>query len=199
MPQEHYRNTTGYNFDETLTHEMEGYDGHQIGTDSFVDDQEDDEDDTEDQEDSTQTVQDSQGFPWLFHMDQEDVSQHVASNQQDDLELDALINELSLNVRSQDPTIYCPIEKLPLSKIFRTELYPGAAEVYSKEGLTFMDRFTRNDPFAQLRQQNPYIPFTSFDEWEFTNILFRMPCSLSWKSELLSTRVVSKLEAKYSI
>lgn len=76
------------------------------------------------------------------------------------------------------------------SKIVRSEFYDGAAETFGV-GPTFKEKFVE-DQYANLREEtdNIYYPMASFSEWEFTNVLLRLPVSQNWKNELLKTQLV---------
>jgi hypothetical protein len=78
-------------------------------------------------------------------------------------------------------------------KIVYSEYYEGAAQVIGT-GPTLLEKFAR-DQYADVRKasENVYYPMASFMEWEFTNVLLRLPVSLNWKNELLNTQLVSGL------
>lgn len=84
------------------------------------------------------------------------------------------------------------------SKIVRTEYYNGAAETFGT-GTTFKEKFA-HEQHAELREEsnNLYYPMASFKEWEFSNILLRMPVSQNWKNELLNTQLVSFLSISHT-
>ena len=77
------------------------------------------------------------------------------------------------------------------SKIVQSRYYEGAAQVIGS-GSTFKDTF-HADQHANIREEtnNIYYPMSSFMEWEFTNILLRLPISQNWKNILLATQLVS--------
>lgn len=117
-----------------------------------------------------------------------DLDFDATSEQEFDLEEDEirlLFRETGYDDQATHP------EDAGFSKIARAEYYEGAGRIYGK-GTTLHDKFAQ-DQFAydRERSENVYFPFSSRAEWEFTNILMRMQCSLAQKTELLNTRLVS--------
>jgi hypothetical protein len=113
--------------------------------------------------------------------------------QVDDEEIRLLFAELGLDFTVDEGLEHDTEECTSFSKIHHenTKYYPGAAADYG-EGTTFAERF-KNDQFRASRDAsgNLYYPFASWKEWEFTNVLMRLHCPLSEKTELLQTQVVS--------
>lgn len=128
-------------------------------------------------------------------------SESTSNDLQDIEQLLATLTQLlqnNLEPSNDTSSVRSPEPSFSGSKIVRSEYFTGAAKVI-KKGLTFLEKFSQVDPEASAaRQVNKYHPFASFEHWEFTNILFRMPCSLSWKSELLNTRLVSLIQLTYT-
>lgn len=77
------------------------------------------------------------------------------------------------------------------SRITHSEYYPNAGKIIGKWH-DFLQKWRTDDPNAELRETEPFYTFKSFEEWEFTNLLFRMPCSMAWKNDLLATSIVSE-------
>lgn len=70
-----------------------------------------------------------------------------------------------------------------------TEFYPGAAETYG-HGQTFMDRFDA-DEFSCHRDELPYYPFASQNEWGLASFLLRSDLSMSVLDEYFKLATVS--------
>lgn len=110
-------------------------------------------------------------------------------------EYDQILEELAHNLG--DSGIQTPHQDIPVpaaphcvrSRIHRSVPFPGASQIYGR-GSTFLEDFG-HDIFDDFRRTNLYHPFVSRDEWEFTNVLMRMPCSLAQKNALLKTNIVS--------
>lgn len=110
--------------------------------------------------------------------------------------LSSLASRLTIQNRSNETTSggETMAEAVPFSRITRSEYFPDAGRVVG-QGLTFLQNWRQKDAHAELRDQRPYHPFNSLDEWQFSNLLFRLPCSLNWKTELLSTSMVSGIKS----
>jgi len=76
------------------------------------------------------------------------------------------------------------------SDLYCTEEYPGAAQTYG-QGPTLMYIFD-SDAYAQTREDLPYYPFASRDEWELASFLLRSDLSMSALDEFLSLSMVSQ-------
>jgi hypothetical protein len=195
LPPEYGNSNT--DFDETLFREAEGYTDRSIDTSVDGNGNEVGDHEVGNPTGDSEVVVPEDGFPWLFDSNAEGDNTRPVSDQQDECDLMALLRELSLTMArvnqhdAQRPAIDKQLHDRTFSKIARTVRYPEAAKV-SGRGPTFIEKFTQSDGNAALRQQHPYFPFNSFEEWEFTGILFRMPCSLNWKTDLLNTQLVSK-------
>ena len=63
------------------------------------------------------------------------------------------------------------------SNPFFQEFFPGASHTFGS-GQTFMDIFD-NDMFSEQREQFPYYPFASKDEWELASFLLRSGLSMA--------------------
>jgi hypothetical protein len=86
-----------------------------------------------------------------------------------------------------------PISEISYSKISKSYYYPGAAKDYGR-GETFIEKFLKHPDSAQrVMSGNWFYPFSSWEEWEFSNTLARIPCSLAYKTELLNTSLVSSV------
>lgn len=72
---------------------------------------------------------------------------------------------------------------------FYVEEYPGAAHVYSGNGLTFQDRFNR-DKLAALRADNPFYPFASREEWELADFLLESSLGMAEINRFLKLSIV---------
>ena len=72
---------------------------------------------------------------------------------------------------------------------YPAELYPGAAQTYG-HGQTFMDRFNA-DEFSCYRDNLPYYPFASQDEWELAAFLLRSDLSMSALDEFFKLATVT--------
>ena len=63
------------------------------------------------------------------------------------------------------------------SSPFFQEFFPGASHTFGS-GQTFIDIFD-NDKFSEQREQFPYYPFASKDEWELASFLLRSGLSMA--------------------
>jgi hypothetical protein len=112
-------------------------------------------------------------------------------NDNEDEEIRNLLQEINMNTIIQPSTHSDnPFKDNALSIIAKAEYFEGAAKVYGR-GTTFMEKFA-DDEYAWERAtyQNVYYPLRSYEEWEFTNVLMRMRCSLAEKTDLLNTALV---------
>lgn len=73
--------------------------------------------------------------------------------------------------------------------------FPGAAKI-SEHGMTFMDLFD-SDTNAHFRQDIPYYPFTSREEWEIASFLLRSDLSMNAIDEFLKLAMVRPLILLY--
>lgn len=130
--------------------------------------------------------------------EQEQGNQNNYDEQAED-DITALLRLLASRLTIQNQTEETPgrgvgvAEAITFSRITRSEYYPNAARVV-EQGLTFLQKWRQKDVHTELRDERPYHPFSSLDEWQFSNLLFRLPCSLNWKTELLSTNMVRAID-----
>lgn len=73
---------------------------------------------------------------------------------------------------------------------FYTDFYPGAAQILSGKGQTFLDNFDE-DQYADERKNNLFYPFLSQEEWELASFLLQSSLSMAAIDQFLSLQAVS--------
>ena len=165
------------------------------------DDDGDDDNEREDDFGPDSDVTDNEDGLWGRTCSTEEEAGSDGHQRREDDEYLALLAELDLEQDLREDHVRGQEEALDMedgmeddfSKIDHayTKYFPGAAADYGL-GTTLSDKF-KSDRFADIRAKynNIFYPFASQKEWEFTNVLLRIHCSLSEKTELVKTQLVS--------
>lgn len=107
----------------------------------------------------------------------------------------AWAGDTAMNTEEEDVTMRSETNKATYPYI--VEEHPTGSWTFGR-GSTLMDQF-RNDEFAHLRQELPYYPFASRDEWELASFLLRSDLSMSVLDEFFKLSLVMLQFLSYRI
>jgi uncharacterized C2H2 Zn-finger protein len=145
-------------------------------------------------------LDDSDSSPEVTH-------EKIGLNDMDDTSMELDVNEsfqpLLLSDSSPGVIDDTPMElesfqqlPLPVSAVpestpspFSKEMYRGASKIFGK-GKTFMDEFD-GDKFSEQRENCPYYPFASRDEWEVSSFLLGSNLSMASIDKFLKLKLAS--------